>query len=214
MADNDSLDRHQDHPGPRIAKSGTLESSIGRQVRNFRKRLDMTVTELAKQAGLSSGMLSKIENGVTSPSLATLQSLSEALNVPVTALFRQYEEQRDATFVRSGEGLKIDRRGTRSGHEYRLLGHSFSKDVTMEPYVVTLTEQSEIFPLFQHQGNELIYMLEGEMDYQHGGATYRLAPGDSLFFDGNAPHGPQMLVKPPISFVCVIAHPHAGDENS
>lgn len=212
MDDNETSDNLVDHPGSRIAKSGTLEGSIGRQVRNFRKRLDMTVTELARQAGLSSGMLSKIENGVTSPSLATLQSLSEALNVPVTALFRQYEEQRDATFVRSGEGLKIDRRGTRSGHQYRLLGHSFSKDVTMEPYVVTLTEESEVFPLFQHQGNELIYMLEGEMDYQHGGASYRLAPGDSLFFDGNAPHGPQMLVKSPISFVCVIAHPHAGDD--
>ena len=146
MADNESLLSLDDHPGRHIAKSGTLETSIGSQVRNFRKRLDMTVTELARQAGLSSGMLSKIENGVTSPSLATLQSLSEALNVPVTALFRQYEEQRDATFVRSGEGLKIDRRGTRSGHEYRLLGHSFSKDVTMEPYVVTLTEKSEVFP--------------------------------------------------------------------
>ena len=97
-------------------------------------------------------MLSKIENGVTSPSLATLQSLSEALNVPVTALFRQYEEQRDATYVRSGEGLKIDRRGTRSGHEYHLLGHSFSKDVTMEPYVVTLTEESEVFPAVSAPG--------------------------------------------------------------
>ena len=214
MADSDNLVNLDDHPGRRIAKSGTLEGSIGRQVRNFRKQLDMTVAELAKQAELSSGMLSKIENGVTSPSLATLQSLSEALNVPVTALFRQYEEQRDATFVRSGEGLKIDRRGTRSGHEYSLLGHSFSKDVAMEPYVVTLTEESGIFPLFQHQGNELIYMLEGEMDYQHGGASYRLQPGDSLFFDGNAPHGPQELIKAPIRFVCVIAHPHAMEEKS
>ena len=214
MADSDNLVNLDDHPGRRIAKSGTLEGSIGRQVRNFRKQLDMTVTELAKQAELSSGMLSKIENGVTSPSLATLQSLSEALNVPVTALFRQFEEQRDATFVRSGEGLKIDRRGTRSGHEYSLLGHSFSKDVAMEPYVVTLTEESGVFPLFQHQGNELIYMLEGEMDYQHGGASYRLQPGDSLFFDGNAPHGPQELIKAPIRFVCVIAHPHAMEEKS
>ena len=214
MADSDNLVNLDDHPGRRIAKSGTLEGSIGRQVRNFRKQLDMTVAELAKQAELSSGMLSKIENGVTSPSLATLQSLSEALNVPVTALFRQYEEQRDATFVRSGEGLKIDRRGTRSGHEYSLLGHSFSKDVAMEPYVVTLTEESGVFPLFQHQGNELIYMLEGEMDYQHGGASYRLQPGDSLFFDGNAPHGPQELIKAPIRFVCVIAHPHAMEVKS
>ena len=214
MTDGKNVVNLDDHPGRHIARSGTLEASIGHQVRSFRKRLDVTVTELAKQAGLSSGMLSKIENGVTSPSLATLQALSEALNVPVTALFRQYEEQRDATFVRSGEGLKIDRRGTRSGHEYRLLGHSFSKDVTMEPYVVSLTEQAEVFPLFQHVGNELIYMLEGEMDYQHGGATYRLEPGDSLFFDGNAPHGPERLVVLPIRFVCVIAHAQVADDHA
>ncbi|MFQ5959730.1 MAG: helix-turn-helix domain-containing protein, partial [Alphaproteobacteria bacterium] len=48
-----------------------LEAAIGRQVRALRKKHDMTVTELAGLAGLSSGMLSKIENGLTSPSLAT-----------------------------------------------------------------------------------------------------------------------------------------------
>ena len=84
----------------------------------------------------------------------------------------------------------------------------------MEPYVVSLTEQAEVFPLFQHVGNELIYMLEGEMDYQHGGATYRLEPGDSLFFDGNAPHGPERLVGLPIRFVCVIAYAQAGDDHT
>jgi len=196
----------------RADKGNALEVSIGGQVRDFRKKLDMTVTELAKQAGLSSGMLSKIENGLTSPSLATLQSLSAALNMPVTAFFRQFEEQRDATFVRAGEGLKIERRGSRNGHIYRLLGHSFGKNVTMEPYVVTLTEESEVFPLFQHNGNELIYLLEGELDYHHGGVAYRLTPGDSLFFDANAPHGPENLIKLPIRFLSVIAYARASDE--
>ncbi|RLA11261.1 MAG: MerR family transcriptional regulator, partial [Gammaproteobacteria bacterium] len=69
-----------------------LEVAIGRQVRALRKRLNMTVANLAKQAQLSSGMLSKIENGLTSPSLATLNALANALHVPVTSLFRGYEE--------------------------------------------------------------------------------------------------------------------------
>ena len=203
-----TFDPHDRRP----ERANALELSIGGQVREFRKKLDMTVTELAKQAGLSSGMLSKIENGLTSPSLATLQSLSVALNVPVTAFFRQFEEQRDATFVRAGEGLKIERRGSRAGHIYRLLGHSFGKNVTMEPYVVTLTEESEVFPLFQHNGNELIYLLEGELDYHHGGVSYRLTPGDSLFFDANAPHGPENLIKLPIHFLSVIAYARASDD--
>ncbi len=203
-----TFDPHDRRPD----RANALELSIGGQVREFRKKLDMTVTELAKQAGLSSGMLSKIENGLTSPSLATMQALSAALNVPVTAFFRQFEEQRDATFVRAGEGLKIERRGSRSGHIYRLLGHSFGKNVTMEPYVVTLTEESEVFPLFQHNGNELIYLLEGELDYHHGGVSYRLTPGDSLFFDANAPHGPENLIKLPIHFLSVIAYARASDD--
>lgn len=193
---------HTPPPQPTSA----LEASIGRQVRLFRKKLDMTVAELAKQAGLSAGMLSKVENGRTSPSLATLHALSAALNVPMTTFFLRFEEQRTATHVHAGQGLKIERRGTRSGHAYQLLGHSFSKTVTMEPYIVTLTEPSEVFPLFQHAGTELIYMLEGEMDYLHAGAVYRLATGDSLYFDGEAPHGPDSLLVLPIRFISVIGY--------
>ena len=183
-----------------------LEMCIGREVRQLRRKHDMTVTELAELAGLSSGMLSKIENGHTSPSLTTLQSLSSALNVSITALMRKFEERRDATFVAAGGGLKIQRRGTRAGHEYRVLGHSLDEDITMEPFVITLTDKSEVFPAFEHQGTEFLYVLEGRMDYHHGGATYVMGPGDSLFFDAEAAHGPENLVETPIRFVCVIVH--------
>ena len=183
-----------------------LEMCIGREVRQLRRKHDMTVTELAELAGLSSGMLSKIENGHTSPSLTTLQSLSLALNVSITALMRKFEERRDATFVAAGGGLKIQRRGTRAGHEYRVLGHSLDEEITMEPFVITLTDKSEVFPAFEHEGTEFLYVLEGRMDYHHGGATYVMGPGDSLFFDAEAAHGPENLVETPIRFVCVIVH--------
>ncbi|MFQ5971813.1 MAG: helix-turn-helix domain-containing protein, partial [Alphaproteobacteria bacterium] len=87
------------------AAGNQLEAAIGREVREFRTKLDMTLVELARLTGLSPGMLSKIENGVTSPSLATLRALSQALQVPVTAFFRKFEEERDASFVRAGQGL-------------------------------------------------------------------------------------------------------------
>lgn len=192
-------------------RDNQLEVAIGRQVRHFRQQLDMTVVEVAKLAGLSPGMLSKIENGMTSPSLATLQALSRALNVPVTSFFRKFEEQRDATYVRAGHGLLIERRGTRAGHKYFLLGHSVHKTVSVEPYLIQLDEQSEVFPLFQHTGAEFIYMLKGEVVYRHGARTYRLRPGDSLFFDADAPHGPEELVKLPIRFLSVIVEPRFED---
>ena len=185
-------------------RGNDLEIAIGRQVRQFRQKLNMTVGEVAKLAGLSVGMLSKIENGMTSPSLATLRALAGALNVPVTALFRQYEEQRDATYVKADQGLVIERRGSRAGHQYQLLGHSIGKGVTVEPYIVTLTEESEVFPLFQHDSQEFIYLLSGKVRYRHGSRTYVLSPGDSLFFDANAPHGPEELLKLPIRLITVI----------
>ena len=193
-------------------RDGDLEAAIGRQVRALRKKLDMRVTELAKLAGLSSGMMSKIENGLTSPSLSTLSALSGALNVPVTALFQQFEERHDATFVPAGQGLKIERRGTRNGHEYLLLGHSQDKAVAVEPYMITLTDESEIFPFFQHAGSEFIYILSGGMSYRHGDRIYTMKSGDSLFFDASVPHGPESLDDLPCNFIAVIAYLHGADK--
>jgi transcriptional regulator with XRE-family HTH domain len=187
------------------ASENVLEKAIGRQVRRYRKQLGLTITDICSRTGLSAGMMSKIENGNTSPSLATLRSLSTALNVPVTALFREFEEQRDATFVKAGQGLAIERHGTRAGHQYQLLGHSVHSDVSVEPYLITLEKDSEVFPIFQHAGVEFIFILEGSMVYRHLNATYTLMPGDSLFFDSDAPHGPEELVDLPVRFLSVIS---------
>jgi len=160
----------QDPHRVREVAERTLEAAIGREVRNLRQQHGMTVADLAAVTGLSIGMLSKTENGNTSPSLTTLQVLSHAFSVPVTAFFRGYEERREAQHVRAGEHLEIERRGTRAGHQYNLLGHigSNASGVVLEPYLITLTTESDTFPTFQHEGLELLYMLEGEVDYRHG----------------------------------------------
>lgn len=181
-----------------------LGIAIGKQVRSSRKRLNLTVAALAKQARLSAGMLSKIENGQTSPSLATLTSLANALQIPVTSFFRGYEEQRDVTYIRAGEGLPIERRGSGVGHQYQLLGHTIGKPYNIEPYLITIADESEVFPVFQHAGTELIYMLEGRITYRHANKTYTLEPGDTLFFDAEASHGPDEIQKLPCRYLAII----------
>ena len=181
-----------------------LEIAIGKQVRASRKRLHLTVAALAKQARMSAGMLSKIENGQTSPSLSTLTSLAKALQVPVTSFFRGYEEQRDVTFIKAGEGLPIERRGSGAGHQYQLLGHTIGKPYNIEPYLITIDDQSEVFPVFQHAGMEFIYMLEGRVVYRHANQNYTLEPGDSLFFDAEASHGPDEIQKLPCRYLSII----------
>ncbi|AHK03630.1 MULTISPECIES: helix-turn-helix domain-containing protein [Rhizobium/Agrobacterium group] len=199
----------QDPHAVREPRVNNLEMAIGHEVRAYRKKLGITVTDLASATGVSVGMLSKIENGNISPSLTTLQTLSKALGVPITAFFRGFEEPRSATFVKAGQGVNIERRGTRAGHQYSLLGHidNNTSGVTVEPYLITLTTDSDVFPTFQHEGMEFLYMLEGEVVYRHGEQLFTMQAGDSLFFDADAPHGPEELVKLPARYLSIISYP-------
>lgn len=187
--------------------SGRLERSIGQQVKHFRAALGLTASDLAERTGLSKGMISKIESASTSCSLTTLERLADGLGVPVTALFRGLETDREASHTQAGEGAVVVRSGTRRGHEYKILGTLRHREDALEPTLVTLTSTSDVFPLFQHPGTEFLYMLEGEMVYNHGPHQYRMLPGDSLLFEGEAPHGPAELVTVPIRFLA-IADPH------
>jgi len=193
----------------REPRENNLELAIGHEVRKLRKKLGLTVTDLSNATGISSGMLSKIENGNISPSLASLQALSRALGIPLTTLFRGFEERRSASFVKSGEGLNIERRGTRAGHQYSLLGHidDNSSGVMVEPYLITLTAESDVFPTFQHEGLEFLYMISGEVVYRHANLLYRMRAGDSLLFDADAPHGPEQLVRLPARYLSIICYP-------
>ena len=198
----------QDPHATRETSEKVLEVAIGREIHAFRKQQNITVAELAAETNLSIGMLSKIENGNTSPSLSTLQTISNALSVPLTAFFRQYEEQRMAVHTKAGEGVQIEREGTRAGHQYNLLGHigGNSSSVIVEPYLITLDNESDTFKTFQHSGIETIFMLEGEVNYLHGNQIYCLKPGDTLFFDADAPHGPEKLVKLPARYLSIISY--------
>jgi len=195
----------------RETREKNLEVAIGRQVRELRKRQRMTGSDLAAAAGVSVGMLSKIENGVISPSLATLQTLAHALRVPLVQLFSGFDEVRGAMHVKAGEGVEIERAGTRAGHQYHLLGHigSNNSGVVVEPYLIVLSTQSDRFPTFQHEGIEMLYMLKGVVDYRHGDQIYRLEPGDSLLFDSDAPHGPEELVELPAHYLSIITYPQS-----
>lgn len=200
---------NQDPHRIRETREKVLEVAIGREVRAHRRKQEITVAELAATTGLSIGMLSKIENGNTSPSLTTLQALSHALAVPLTTFFKGFEEKRAAIHTKAGEGVEMEREGTRANHQYNLLGHigSNSSGVIVEPYLITLSDESDVFPTFQHGGIETIYMLDGEVDYRHGDNVYPLKPGDTLFFDANAPHGPETLVALPARYLSIISYP-------
>lgn len=187
----------------------SLEQAIGAQVRDYRKVAGLTVSELANAADISTGMLSRIENGQISPSLGTLQLLSGALNMPLSMLLASFEGQRGCSYVKRGEGVSIRRRGTKVGHNYQILGESLGGSIAVEPYLITLGPDAETYTEFRHEGIEFIHMLEGEMSYVHGDRSYRLNPGDSILFDSAEPHGPGELFSLPASYLSIIIYPRS-----
>ncbi|OUM44901.1 helix-turn-helix domain-containing protein [Arthrobacter sedimenti] len=185
--------------------TGKLERVIAGQVRRYRLAQGISASELALRTGMSKAMVSKIETASTSCSLTTLQRLADGLEIPVTALFRGADTDRDAAFTKNGQGSVTVRSGTQHGHEYRVLGVLKGRSDAIEPTLVTLTDASDIFPLFQHPGTEFIYMLSGRMTYGHGAYEYTMEAGDALLLEGEGPHGPLELLDLPITFLAVAA---------
>ena len=188
----------------------SLEQAIGAQVRSHRTRLGLKAADLAAAAGISGSLMSKIETGQVSASLSTLQAVATALNTPLAHFFAAAEDQRDCSYVRSGQGVVIERRGTKAGHQYTLLGHSVSGDLVVEPYLITLSREAVPYTAFQHAGVELIYMLTGRVIYRHADKTYELGPGDTLMFDATAAHGPEDLLDLPMTYLSIITYPRNG----
>ena len=195
---------------PQAGDSG-LDRYIGLVLREKRQAQSLTIADVAGLAGVSRGMLSKIENGQVSPSLDTLRRIAAALGMTLAQLFKNLDvPEGGAQHVKAGEGLEVVRRGTRRGHTYHLLAYDQGPRKQVEPFLITMDDASEVFPMFTHPGVEFIYMLEGRIEYRHGRSTYLLEPGDSLTFRGSIPHGPERLIEVPIRFLAVINY---GEED-
>lgn len=194
----------QENPGK------ALDRFLGNTIHQLRLQHTLTLAEVSQRAGISRGMLSKIENGLSSTSLETLERLSNALGVTLSRLFQGYNlPSSTAQFVKKDQGMEVVRRGTRCGHTYRLLAYDQGPNKLFDPFLVSLEDPGEEFPNFEHPGTEFIYMLEGELEYRVGNEVFALEPGDSLTFRGDIPHRPESAAKMqqsnmPIRFLAII----------
>src|SRR6202167_3260471 len=190
---------------------GNVGRQLGAVARRVRESQDLTLTDVATTPGISAGMLSRLETARVMPSLETLVALAGALGVRPALLLQDVGGgEEGAQRVPAGQGLEVVRRGTRRGHTYHLLAAQRGPKKSFEPFLITLTDKSEVFPGFQHPGTEFIYLLAGSLTYRHGSHSYPLAPGDSLSFRGDVPHGPETLGKAPIRILSFIMYDGEG----
>lgn len=186
-------------------KKFDLDQYIGMKVKKARLDEGLKLVDVARISGISQGMVSKIENAQVSTSLETLNRLCDAINLPISKLFTDYDRpDGGAQFTKAGDGLEVVRRGTEKGHTYQLLTYKRGGKTSFEPFMVTMDDLSEVFPTFSHPGEEFIYLVSGKLIYRHGNHLYEMEAGDSLTFDAEVPHGPEKLEEVPIKLLSII----------
>ena len=179
-------------------------SRIGAQVRALRIVGGTSAGGLARLSGISASMLSRIERGLVSPSVETLERLANGLGVPTSRFFSDQARRTDFCHVRAGHGVLVDRIGAVADYRYELLGHLLSGNLFVEPYLVTLLPGADPYVTFQHPGLKFLYFLSGEVSYRYGGRTAEVRTGDSLLFDATALHGIEAIQTQPVSYLSVV----------
>jgi len=190
-----------------VADNGGVDAAVGATLRTLRDARGLTARDLAGASGVSAAMISRVEAGRASPSLATLTALAEALETPLASLFRDAGRAKsDFTHVRNGEGLRSTRIVGEHSHVFKSLGFHRRPGLKFEPFLVTLTRREGVRPPeYQGRGCLFLYMLEGEARYAYDTESILLRPGDSLSFDAELRHGFAELLTPEVRFLSVQA---------
>jgi transcriptional regulator with XRE-family HTH domain len=167
------------------------EVRVGERVKALREQKGLSLKELADLTGFSTALLSQMENHLVSPSLGTIIKLAKALGVRVGDFLGETEGE-PFTIVRKDERKKVSRfaskEGVKYGYSYEALGFE-KKDRHMEPFIVTLEPATvKTSKTSVHDGEEFIFVLDGEMEVILGNHTDVLYPGDSIYYDSNIPH--------------------------
>ena len=157
---------------------------VGTRLRSMREERGVSMRALARRSGLSANALSMIERGLTSPSVSTLYKLATALEVPVTAFFREEPERTNVVYCKASERARVPfMRGLWEG----LGGEAFVGRV--EPFMLTLEVGGTSGPHgMLHTGHEFVFCLRGHLEYEVDNQRYLLEPGDSLLFAAQLLH--------------------------
>jgi len=161
--------------------------NIGRQLKSARQKRDLTLQQVAKRTGVSAGLISKIENLRTTPSLPVLLKIMQTLNIDLSELELSSNISGDYILIKDGEGTKEVREDSKN-LEYIHLLSSNTSDNSIRVYLVNVLGRSYRKPISTN-ANELVFVLRGKLTYLIRKEDVHLEKGDLLFFDGTVPHG-------------------------
>lgn len=182
---------------------------VGHKIKQIREFQNVTIEELSERAGLQVDLIDQIEEAQAYPSLSPLIKIARALGVRL-GTFLDDEITDHCVIVKKDQHRKAIRfpsKETKVGDlNFESLGFN-KKDRYMEPFLISIDPQTSNDPLIStHEGEEFIYVLEGELVVTYGDKTHTLAPGDSIYYDSVVPHNVRSGAEP-AKFLAVIYTP-------
>ena len=165
---------------------------IGKNIRAIRKKKNLYATEIAKRANVSNGLISRIENGRTIPSLPVLLAIIKALEEEPGEFFQNLNPTGFLKYVviRRDEYEPIEKEDEAVGFHYNYIFGKDFKNIGVEVVLLELEPGCERDTV-ETDAFEFKYMLSGSCEYQIDDEKVKLSQGDSLFFDGRFPHVPR-----------------------
>jgi transcriptional regulator with XRE-family HTH domain len=166
----------------RLEVKDTNQPNVGARIRAIRESRHLSLRALAERCGLSANAISLIERGENSPTVSSLHQLAGALGASIADFFRQ-DDKLSAVHVPREQRL-IYRRA-------ELVMESLGiglRDQQLEPFLITVAPGVTSDRPIVHPGEEFVYCLEGDADYDVDGQRYALRAGDSLLLDATRPH--------------------------
>jgi len=170
----------------------TVEKAVGEKIKQIREMKKVSIEELAVRSGMELAMIQKIEQEKNIPSLAPLVKIARALGVRL-GTFLDDSDSYGPVVVRSGEyqkGARFTSQSSEAREHLNFFSLAFDKaGRNMEPFIVEIEPgQQSDYMLSSHEGEEFIYVLEGEIEINYGKEVYRLAKGDSIYLDSIVLH--------------------------
>lgn len=194
-------------------KSAIIESEIGKRIKAFRINKRITLEQFADQTGFTKGYLSRIEKSEKSPPVSTLGILARALGVTISTLLGEENHYTSIGIVKKGERPLIARDGTAFGYSFEAVAHKFPNK-KMEPFILTLPLNLKKKTVYQHEGEEILFVLEGTMKFFHGNQEYIIEEGDCIYFDSSLPHFGESVGRKEVKCFMVIYTPAGGERTA
>ncbi|MBU1450862.1 MAG: XRE family transcriptional regulator [Proteobacteria bacterium] len=187
------------------------EKDIGKKIREIRLSKGKTLEDLAKKTQFTKGYISKIENSKKGPPVSSLIRIAEALDVTISEIFGESTEPDSISVVKKDERIVIARNGTQFGYNYQALAYKYHKR-RMDPYLlIRPPHHKKDICAFKHRGEEIMFVLEGKLEFCYGENKYLVEQGDCVYFDSNIEHYANNIGDTDVKTLMIIYTPENED---